>query len=78
MGRFLFVTTSEKKTGFLLIETFRKTKLWPPGFVPWWHSCNAWLVRISEIPVFNADLDYRYTGFSAALLVADGFVLELP
>jgi hypothetical protein len=35
-GRFLFVTTSEKKNGFLLIETFRKTKLRPPGFDPWW------------------------------------------
>ena len=33
---FLFITTYEKKTGFLLIETFRKTKLWPPGFDPWW------------------------------------------
>jgi hypothetical protein len=33
---FLYLTTSEKKSGFLLIETFRKLKLWPPGFVPWW------------------------------------------
>jgi hypothetical protein len=22
--------------GFLLIEPFRKLKLWPPGFDPWW------------------------------------------
>ena len=29
-------TTYEKKNGFLLIETFRKTKLWPPAFDPWW------------------------------------------
>jgi hypothetical protein len=34
-GRFLFVTTYESNTGLLLIETFRKTKLWPPGFDPW-------------------------------------------
>jgi hypothetical protein len=27
---------SEKKIGFLLIEIFRKTKQWPPGFDPWW------------------------------------------
>ena len=31
-----FVTTSEKKNDFLLIETLRKAKLWPPGFDPWW------------------------------------------
>ena len=30
------ITTAEKKTGFLLIETFRKLKLWPPGDDPWW------------------------------------------
>jgi len=33
---FLKVTTSEREIGLLLIETFRKTKLWPPGFDPWW------------------------------------------
>ncbi len=33
-GRFLFVTTAEKKNGLLLIETFSRTKLWPPGFDP--------------------------------------------
>ena len=36
-GRFLFVTTYKTKTGFLLIETFRKTKLWPPGSIPSGH-----------------------------------------
>jgi hypothetical protein len=36
MTGFLNVTTSEKKTGLLLIETFKKQKLWPPGFDPWW------------------------------------------
>jgi hypothetical protein len=30
-GPFTFVTTYEMKNGFLLIETFRKLKLWPPG-----------------------------------------------
>ena len=30
---FLYVTTSEKKNGFLLIEIFRNTKLWPPGSI---------------------------------------------
>jgi hypothetical protein len=33
---FLNITTSKTKNGFLLIETFRKTKLWPPGDDPWW------------------------------------------
>jgi len=33
---FLKGTTSKMKTGLLLITTFGKTKLWPPGFVPWW------------------------------------------
>jgi len=28
---FFFVTTSEKKNGFLLIETYKTTKWWPPG-----------------------------------------------
>jgi hypothetical protein len=36
LSGFLKVTASEKKTGLLLIEVFRKTKLWSPGFVPWW------------------------------------------
>jgi hypothetical protein len=31
---FSYVTTSEKKNGLLLIEVFRKTKLWPPGDDP--------------------------------------------
>ena len=34
--RFLKVTTGEKKIGVLLIETFKTTKWWPPGFNPWW------------------------------------------
>jgi hypothetical protein len=33
---FLHVTTCERENGFLLIETFWKTNLWPPGFDPWW------------------------------------------
>jgi hypothetical protein len=38
----LLVTTSEKENGFLLIEVFRKTKLWPPGVNPWWpFLCTA-------------------------------------
>jgi hypothetical protein len=47
---------SEKKTGFLLIETFRKTKLWPPGFDPWWPfsfaaegNLTAWNLMIASL-----------------------------
>jgi hypothetical protein len=36
LGAFLISHHFREENGFLLIETFRKTKLWPPGFDPWW------------------------------------------
>ena len=57
----LFITTSKKKTGFLLIETFRK--LFNPqndghqGLVPWWPflyirvSKNFAIQPISDTPI---------------------------
>jgi hypothetical protein len=35
----------------LLIETFRKTKLWPPGLVPWWPFLY---VRVSKNFAFRS------------------------
>jgi hypothetical protein len=59
-------------------KPFSKQNYGHQGSILGGHSCNARLVRISEVPAFNADLDYRYTGLSDLLLVAGGLALEPP
>jgi hypothetical protein len=45
-----------KKNGLLLIEIFRKTKLWPPGIDPWWPFLY---VRASNKHLKHANSDHQ-------------------
>jgi len=67
------ITTYEMKNGFLLIEVFRKTKLWPPGSTLGGHLL---FIRVSSKHLKHAS-SYHQNNARGHLVKVSSFLLKV-